>query len=44
MTFEDCSDDRAGWDSIAKRLQAAVVDLAGQMQAYTLAGAADQLP
>jgi|UniRef100_UPI003783293C 1-acyl-sn-glycerol-3-phosphate acyltransferase len=28
MTFEDCSDDRAGWDSIAKRLQAAVVDLA----------------
>jgi 1-acyl-sn-glycerol-3-phosphate acyltransferase len=44
MTFEDCSDDRAGWDSIAKRLQAAVVDLAGQKQAYTLAGAADQLP
>lgn len=44
MIFDDCSDDRAGWDSIAKRLQAAVENLAGRQQASTLPGAADQLP
>jgi len=44
MNFEDCSDDRAGWDSIAKRLKAAVENLAGRRQASSLSGAADQLP
>jgi 1-acyl-sn-glycerol-3-phosphate acyltransferase len=33
IIFEDCPDDRAGWDTIAERLKAAVMDLAGQRQA-----------
>ena len=35
ITFEDCPDDRAGWDTVAKRLKAGVMELAGQRQAST---------